>query len=149
MGFELDCGIRKYDAYDVVFNTGTSSTSIVDFSRNSSEIGGGFFARYTFNPQQRFNFYLQPTASYHFLNEKNRGGGDITQKEKVNYLAIDANLGILYAATERLNVNLRFGALSFIAGCWESETSNISNCFASVNANLRLSNLSFGMEFKF
>jgi len=48
-----------------------------------------------------------------------------------------------------LNVNLRFGVLSFITGRWKIEDTDISNNFTSFNTNLRLSNLSFGMEFKF
>jgi|GEM_PF-3150304 len=48
-----------------------------------------------------------------------------------------------------LNVNLRFGVLSFITGRWKIEDADISNNFTSFNTNLRLSNLSFRMEFKF
>jgi len=129
--------------YRIYRNEGNSSIG------NYGEIGGGLFGRYTLNPAQKFNIYIQPSASYYHAYLKNeRNTGDI-QREKDNSLSVRSDLGVLYVLNEKFNLNLQLGGLSFVAGHRKRLEESISNYYTSFNANLRLSSLSFGLEFKF
>ncbi len=143
LGLQTDYRMGRYRVENL-------SSSLADgLWRNANQIGGGLFARYTFNPAQKFNFYLQPSALFQHLYEKSQYDFQPIQKARVNYFALNSNLGMLYAINEQFNINLRMGVLSFVAGYWERKDIGTSNNFASFNTNLRFSNLSFGMEFKF
>lgn len=147
LGLQADYRWGRYRADGLtVFNS--SVVLVADILQNSNQIGGGIFARYTFNPQQRFNIYLQPNVLYHFLYEKDKLDGEIVQEEKVNYLEISTNAGILYALNSRLNATLRFGGLSYINGKWQIIDTDRFNNFSSFSANFRLSSISFGLELK-
>lgn len=148
LGLKIDYTIQRYKAFDAVIIVGGSMSGVFDVSQNSNQIGGGLFARYTFNPQQRLNIYLQPAASYNFYNLKYGIDNELRTTEQTNYLLVNADVGLLYGITERLNVNLRLGALNFLTGRRKIEDMDVVNSFSSFNANFRLSNLSFGMEFK-
>lgn len=145
LGLHADYRLGRYSTDDVqVFG----QLGLVDILQNSNQIGGGIFARYTFNPQQRFNIYLQPAILYHFLHEKDKLDGEVAQEEKVNYLEISTNVGILYSLNSRLNATLRFGGLSYVNGKWRIIDTDTSNNFSAFSANFRLSNISFGLELK-
>ena len=142
LGIQLTYAARRY-------RTGDLSSSLADgYWRNSNQIGGDLFARYTFSSVQKFNFYLQPSIGFQHLYEKSQYDFEPILKANVSYFSLNNDLGILYSLNEKFNLNVRMGVLSFIAGYWEREDTGTSNGFASVNANVRFANLSFGLEFK-
>lgn len=145
LGLQLDYRVGKYTA-DNIFIFG--QTNQVDFERNSNQFGIGVFARYTLNPDQQFNFYLQPSFEYNLLNEEESQDSDITQEEKANYFHLTVIAGVLYNINNKVRATLRTGGLSYVNGKWKIVGTDVEKSFSSFGTNVNLSSISFGFEIK-
>ncbi|GEM_PF-1045341 len=149
IGLQLSYASQHYRADDVlIFSQPQEPNQTADFSRKSQQIGIGSFARYTINPLQRFNFFLQPSVNYNFFRDKTAYDGEVTQKEKANFIEVGVGVGILYQVNDLLRITLRSGGLGYLNGNWEIEDTEVSRDFSSFSGNLNLSNLSFGVELR-
>jgi len=149
IGLQLSYAGQHYRAEDVMnFVQPQEPIQLVDFSRKSNQIGIGTFARYTINPQQRFNFFLQPSVNYNFFGVDIAYNGEVTQEEKASFIQVGIGVGILYQVNDLLRITLRSGGISYINGSWEIQDTNISKDFSSFSGNLSLTSLSFGVELR-
>lgn len=119
-----------------------------DLNRKTNDFGFGLFGRYTLNPEQRFNFFLQPYTQYNFLVENTKNDNELIQIEKVSYFELGTSLGVLYAINSRFRATLRAGGLNYISGSWKIRDTDIRRTFNSFGFNLNLSTIFIGIEMK-
>ncbi|MFT5166169.1 MAG: opacity protein-like surface antigen [Saprospiraceae bacterium] len=145
LGIELDYRIGNYKAEDT-FVFGQLNT--VDFERKSNQIGIGIIIRYILNPEDQFNFYLQPYVEYNILNEEESQDSNVTQEEKANYIELGIGGGILYNINDTWRATIRIGGLNYVNGSWEIVDTDTGNDFSSFGTNLNFSSIRFGIEMK-
>jgi len=148
LGLELNYAHQNYKAKDTPVVTQPPNVQTRDFNQKSNQIGIGIFGRYTINPQNNFNFFLEPSINYHFFGEESTFDDDLFQEETAGFIEVGAGVGVLYQVNDLLRITLRSGGLRYINGNWEIKDSDISKDFSSFSGNLSLSNLSFGVEFR-
>jgi len=145
-GLLVDFRIGKYEAANtIVFPQG----NLVDFERNSKQIGFGIFGRYILNPSNMLKLYLQPSIQYYLLNEKEKQNTIETEEEKANYIEIGSQVGVLYMINGFFNATMRIGGLNYINGNWKIVGKDTENDFSSFNSNFNVANIYFGLEYKF
>jgi len=142
-GLQFDYRIEKYSADDISV---LGQPNPVDFERNSSQFGIGVFTRHLINPDQQFNFYLQPSIKYNLLKQEESQDSNITQEEKANYIQLSVGAGVLYNINERLSATLRAGGLNYVNGKWEIVDTDTEKNFSSFGTNINLSTIQFGFE---
>jgi len=129
------------------------------------------FARYTFNPASKLQFFLQPMIgaryaegeSFYLSSVSNGTGNDSSTNSSSKRTLIDFRLnpGICYTIGKRWNLLARFGTLAYSFGSNEVSsrsfdgrsgnliTSTYEKDVNEAYLNLRLSNIYLGAEFKF
>lgn len=141
-----------------LYDRSTSEGNITDFLGNldtfnlkqtQNGYGLGLFGRYTFNPENRFQAFLQPAINFTFTNEVDRRDDNVTGEAESYSLGIGASLGILYAISDNFNLTSRFGSMGFTTGQWTDKESDESTNFSSFTTALNLTSLYFGFEFRF
>jgi len=116
--------------------------------RQSNQFGIGLFSRHTLNPNQLFNFYLQPYFEYNILNEKRSQDANITQEEKASFIELGVGMGVLYNINNRMRTTLRIGGLNYVSGKWEIVNTVTEKDFSSFGMNINLATIFFGFEMK-
>ncbi len=144
-GIEMRYQFNRYIAKNITI---FPNTDLVDYRRNTNGVGIVLFARYSFMPGNRFDFFLQPFALYFSINEKEFVDGEPDGEEKANYVSVGSDLGVLYNFTDRWRAILRVGGLRYINGNCEGVGTTEGNDFSSFGLNLSLDSLGFGVEFK-
>ena len=145
IGAQLHFGTGSYDS---------KSTNIIgqpgalNFERSNAELGFGIFTRYTFNPEQRLNFFLQPFVEYRTSREEVTLDGVLEREEKANFIQAGMSIGALYSINDRVRATLRAGVINYINGSWEIVDTDTDRSFSSFGANLNLANISFGVELR-
>ena len=104
LGISLDIEFSKTVTKDALYFNQLNS---VDVKFPGKGIGGGIFARYTFNPQNALNFYVQPYVEYDYLSEKSFQDEIVTERKRTNYVDIGLKGGMLYNINEKY-LNLFF-----------------------------------------
>ncbi len=144
-GLQLDYRLNNYTAEDA-FNF--SGGDPIDFNRKSNNFGFGLFGRYTLNPAQRFQFYLQPFAGYNLLSENTKNNDILVQEQTANHFEAGVGLGILYNINSKFRATLRTGGLNYINGKWKVKDTPIDKGFSSFGLNLNLTSVFIGVEMK-
>jgi len=146
VGLQASYSIRNYIIYDARL---PDPSNPVDIENNSSQIGIGVFSRHTLNPDNRFNFFIQPYFQYNLLDSKRIEGTSTAFEEKASYFQIGAGMGILYNINDRFRATLSTGGLSYIYGKSERNgTPNKEKTFSSFRTNINLSTIYFGLELR-
>ncbi len=145
LGLQLDYRVGNYIAEDLIR---FSQPELYDLERSSNQIGIGLFSRYTLNPTQEFNLYLQPYFEYNSLNEEEFEDTVLTQEEKASFIELGIGLGVLYNVNDRMRATLRMGGLNYINGKWEIVNTDTEKDFSSFGTNLNLATIFFGFEIK-
>lgn len=123
--------------------------TIAEADVNGFRIGG--FGRYTFQPEQKLNFFLQPYFEY---SSSNQTGMDfLTDIDgELSMVDIGVDGGFLYNFNDNLRATLRVGLLNYVNGNYTRETDDpgidVDKDFSSFGLNLRMSTVFFGMELK-
>lgn len=147
MGLQLQYTMSRYRSDDVISILGQVDTFDVKQNENAYTIG--LFGRYRFNPESKFVFFLQPYASYSFVDEVQWRDEVITDELESYAISIGTSGGVLYNISDRWRLTSRIGLLSFVTGKWTDNESDESNTFSSFGASLSLSSLNLGFEYKF
>ncbi len=121
---------------------------LVDAKNISQQIGTGFFARYTFNPKQKLNFFLQPVLDVNSATEEYKVDDELRTDHKVAYLKIGIDGGLLYNLNNRFRFTANMAGLSFSTGKWKNLITDESDNFLVFNTRIRISSISFGIELK-
>ena len=141
-----------------LYDRSTSEGNITDFLGNldtfnlkqtENGYGLGLFGRYTFNPENRFQAFLQPAINFTFANEVDRRDDIVTGEAQSYSIGIGASLGILYEISDNFNLISRFGSMGFTTGQRTNNETDESHNFSSFSTSLNLSSLYFGFEFRF
>lgn len=147
LGLQLQYGMNRYKAEDVNDFLGLLDT--FDVKRNENAYSIGLFSRYMFNPNSKFVFFLQPYASYSFVDQVEWREEVITDELESYAISIGASGGVLYNISDRWRLTSRIGLLNFVTGKWTDNESDESNTFSSFGASLSLSSLNLGFEYRF
>ncbi len=118
---------------------------------SSNELGIGIFARYTFNPENVANLFVEPYFSYNKVNSKNKNENILTREYDVNYVRLGIDAGVLYNVSKIIRVSLRIGVADYVNGSRmlsSQHNDNESNDFSHFSTALNLSNVFFGFEIK-
>jgi len=180
----LSVGLRLRYAYTSV---STESTSMLQFipsgppvvSRNNRierSYGAGIFARYSFNPQNKLQFYVEPMISY--AKSTSDFTGIISDRLTVedidnNSASLSAGVGLMYNVSDRFRLITRLGGLSYETGSIDTRTrtriadtnqdiftgstgtmlfteDNMSSRnFSTFATNFSIANIQFGAEYLF
>lgn len=138
----------QIDLRRAIFKFRNAQSSSGEFERKSSQIGFGIFARYMFNPENKFVFFLQPSLEYNALKEEEYFQSELDQESKSKFIEARINLGVVYNINEKFRLILRAGGLFFVDGKWEEIDTDNEIEFSSFSANLNLSNIFFGFEMR-
>lgn len=128
--------------------TGTG-TVISEAETVSQQFGLAVFSRHTLNPDQKIQLFLQPSAGYYFSTQTTEIDSDLDSERESYYINIDLSAGVLYNISQRWRATLRTGGLSYVYGQSKNKTNNTRYNFSSFGSDLRLSQLSFGLEMRF
>ena len=145
MGLLLDYRVGKYKA-ESTFLLG--QPDVVDFERNTNQIGIGVFTRHILNPNNQFNFFIQPYLEYNLLNEEELQDSSRTQEETAQFFELGAGLGVMYNFNNKIRVTLRTGGLNYVNGKWEIKDTDTEKKFSSLSTNFNVSSISFGFEIR-
>lgn len=118
------------------------------FESLTQQVGLTLFSRHTFNPDNAFQFFAQPSLGYYFSTGKVDIDSVTEIERQAYYLEVDLGLGMLYNINKRLRATLRAGGLSYINGEWKNISDNTKNSFSSFSSNFRLSNFTWGLELR-
>jgi len=146
VGLQGSYSIGNYIFYDAFL---PSPSNPVDIENNSSQIGIGVFSRHILNPDNKFNFFIQPYFQYNILNSKRNEGTSTPFEEKASYFQIGAGMGVLYNINDRFRATLSAGGLSYLNGKSERKGAhNKEKAFSSFRTNISLSTIYFGLELR-
>lgn len=146
VGLQLDYRLSNYKTL-ASFVLGQPTD--IRYERESNNIGFGFYSRYVVNPNNKFNFYLQPFVDYNLNNQKEFRDDVKFQEENARFVELGISAGILYNINEKLRATVGTGGLYFVYGNWEILETNVDKNFSSFGTNINFSNLYFGMEYLF
>lgn len=121
---------------------------LVDIKQTSHQIGTGVFARYTFNPDKKFNLFIQPYTDINSVTELNKSNNAATSDRKINYLTVGLDGGILYNINKKFRATASVGGLSYAAEKWKDLLNDDSDNFMVFNSSIRTSSISLGLELK-
>jgi hypothetical protein len=147
LGLQLQYTMNRYSSEDVIDFLGQQDTFDVKQKENAYTIG--LFGRYMFNPESKFVFFLQPSASYSFVDEVQWRDDVITDELESYAISVGASGGVLYNISDRWRLTSRIGLLNFVTGKWTDNESDESNTFSSFGATFSLSSLNLGFEYRF
>ena len=144
-GLRLNYRIGRYKAEDIYL---FGQSNPIELVRNSNQFGIGIFTRHIINPNNKLCFFIQPYIEYNLLNEEEIQNSNVTQKEIVNYFELGAGLGISYNINNKLRATLTTGGLNYVNGKWEIKDTDTKKYFSSLETNLNLTTIFFGLEIK-
>jgi hypothetical protein len=141
-----DYGVRE-TYQDSILTQGTWSVTNRSNETSNISTGAAIFGRITFNPNQSFQVFAQPSLGYDIgtqtFNPNSIGGF----KERLENLTFRTNVGVLYQMTPKWRGICQVSALNVARIIRKDETGKE---LAKINQTaFSLSNLSFGIEYSF
>ncbi|MFM2269339.1 MAG: hypothetical protein RL757_2780 [Bacteroidota bacterium] len=115
IGFQFDYSRQVFREFridsTIVLNIWTRDEYVYD--RRQNGIGGNIWARYTFNPAHKLQFFVQPSLGYQYLRSKllTTSNWPVSNKERVN---LNLEAGFQYSFTPHWRGLFRFGSLGII-----------------------------------
>ena len=110
--------------------------------RTTNSFSAGAFARYYATPGNTFSFFGQLQANYSTSKTEYEGGGE----DKRNGFDVGVAPGISYFISDHIALETTFGVLSYATSKPDADGAESTNTF---NLNLNLSNVVFGIVYKF
>lgn len=154
-GVQVGYGYNKSESSSsVIF---FPDTNVINRVSETQEHGfsAGLFGRYTVNPQQNIQFFLQPAISFGQQNSKQTDSfagtqNETEQKLRTNYFNTSVSPGVAWNPNYRLRILARLGFLSYVTGnyAFDPEDSRYEDSFSSFQANFSLSTFVFSLEFR-
>ncbi len=151
LGLNLDFGFGK-----TTVKVAPPTTAELNYTAAIQKIGIGIFSRYHFNPQQQFQFFLQPYLQYYYIKEENKREGDVFSKGASELIELGIRPGILYQIQKHFRMTLRFGGIVYSNGKSVYTPNDLPNQvqeqeqnFSTFMANFNLSSLVLGAEWNF
>lgn len=144
-GIDLYYQIRQYRATDVI---SFPQQTTYDYKRNSKQYGISLFARYSFLPDSRFDFFLQPYAQYSFAREETFIDEVPDDEETANFIQLGSDIGVLYNLNDRWRVILRMGGLRYVTGKGKNNDTGEENDFSAFGVNMSLESVGIGAELR-
>lgn len=127
-------------------NIETTPGTFVASEANSRHLGAGLFARYTINPSDKLNFFVQPYANYARRTGTLIYDDVISHSTPFNTFETGVKAGLLYNINERFRLKMDIGGAHFRTNKTASPNLNYQGEFRS---NFGLSNIGIGIEMKF
>ena len=146
VGLRLEYQGRYYKAEDVVLST---IIDTIDFTRVNHQGGLGLFMRWTFNPQNKVQVFIEPSLGYTAQVAELANDGVPFSREITQFGSLNASLGASYLLSQRWRLLIRSGSASLLVGQWHLDNSTERNNFTLFNTNLSLSSIRFGAELLF
>ncbi len=112
---------------------------------NLNVFGLGIFSRYTFNPENKFNLFVEPYFSYNKTNREHKIDNVLDSKEESNYIKLGVGVGALYSISNSIRASVKVGAMEYLNGNKES-TNEKSTDFSHFGTSFNLSSIFFGFE---
>lgn len=109
----------------------------------SSSFGGELGANYFFTPADKFSFTVGAGFAYSTLKRESSSG---TESPKVNSFIFAVSPGLNYFVSDSFALRASIGALSYGSTKVDVDGAEASNNFG---LNLNLSNINFGVTYKF
>ncbi len=139
---ESHFGLTPHFGYDlsdkmalvVGINIGSHKDKIAD--TKTSEFGVGAELRYSISMGDKFNLYLAPGVAYNTAKD----AAEVETKE----IDIRVAPGFTYMIGEKWNLNSRFGRIGY-----NSTTVGDGDAFGTFGIGLSMSDVSFGLEYRF
>ncbi|WP_299124743.1 outer membrane beta-barrel protein [uncultured Winogradskyella sp.] len=107
----------------------------------TSSFGGGLGATYFFTPAGQFSFTLGAGVAYQTSKEEFNGGGEA----KFNTFGFAVAPGVNYFVSDCIALRASIGALSYAS----SKLDGADDASTNFGLNLDLSNIDFGITYKF
>ncbi len=148
LGLQLQYSFDRSTAEGIISNN-LGQLDTFNLKQTENGYGVGLFGRYTFNPENRFQVYLQPAVNYSFVNEVNHRDEIVTGEAESYAFGIVTSLGVLYEISDQFSLTSRFGAIGYTTGQWTDKDSDESQNFNSFSTTLNLTSLYFGFEYRF
>lgn len=128
-------------------NIAIEVSALVGSSEDSNEdkistLGAGLGATYFFTPASQFSFAVGAGVSYANSKYEPNGGGE----SKVNTFGIAVAPGLNYFVSDCIALRASIGALSYTSAKGDEDNAESLNTFG---LNLNLSDINFGVTFKF
>lgn len=120
-------------------NTYNANGTMVEVKSTGFEAGA--FARYYGTPGRAFSFFGQLNASYNTTKNESQGS-----ESKVNGFSVGLAPGISYFVSDHIAFETTFGILNYSSSKPDANGAESTDTF---NLNLNLSNVAFGMIYKF
>ena len=148
LGIQLQYSLDRFTSEGNITNY-FGNLDTFNLKQTESGYGVGLFGRYTINPENRFQVYLQPAVNFAFFNEVDLRDEIVSGEAESYSFGIVTSLGVLYALSDQFSLTSRFGSIGYTAGQWTDRESDESSNFSSFSTALNLTSLHFGFEFRF
>lgn len=109
----------------------------------------GFFTRYNLISGKKFKIFVQPYANIGYGTENSKNEAVLVSDFSQKQIELGASAGIFYDISSRFRALLRIGGLSYVAGNWTNKILSDEQDFNILRTNFSLSNMSFGLEYRF
>ncbi|MEO1714898.1 MAG: hypothetical protein AAFU60_16325, partial [Bacteroidota bacterium] len=146
LGVRLEYQGRFYKAEGVVLST---LIDTIDFTRVNHQGGLSIFLRWTFNPQNKVQVFVEPSLGYTAQVAELANDGIPFDREITQFGSLNASLGATYSLSQRWRLLVRSGSASLLVGQWRLDNSSKRNNFTLFNTSLSLSSIRFGAELLF
>lgn len=144
-GIDLHYQTRQYRVTDVIT---IPQQSTVDYKRNSKQYAIGLLARYSFIPDGRFDFFLQPYGQLSVARVENFVDEILDDEQKANYINLGSDIGLSYNISDRWRAILRMGGLRYITGQGENANTGEEQDFSTFGLNMSLESVGIGAELR-
>ncbi len=122
----------------------------IHWKTNSNMFGVGIFSRYTFNPEDKANLFIEPFINYNKRTSKQKRESTLIRKEEINFIELGTYVGALYNISSKMRINLKIGAINYVNGSKEitsedgdrDKNTDFSHFVTAIN----LTNVFFGFE---
>ncbi len=140
LGLKLDYNNHKIKQDRVDFGDPPLHSKV-----NLNVYGIGIFSRYTFNPENKFNLFVEPYFSYNKTSREHKIENVLASEEESNYIKLGVGIGALYNINNSIRASVQVGAMEYLNGNKES-TNEKSTDFSHFGTSFNLSSISFGFE---
>ena len=115
----------------------------------SNSISIAAFARYTLNPDNRFNIYLRPNLAFSSRNLTLKVAGVKTDESILSSWSTGIGIGFLYQLSDRFNITTSFGGLAYRSSKSEDQLSDRSDTKSKhLGFDFQTSTTFVGFEYK-
>lgn len=149
VGARLNLGFSKSTSENAVIFNPIGGNVILDIESNVTNIGLSVISRYTVNPDQALQVYLQPFLAFTRITAKNKEDNVEVLEENINNFELGSAVGLMYHFNDKWAVLMSLGGVSYNRGKSKFKDTTIENDFSAFSARFGLSSIYLGVERKF